>query len=129
MIPPSEAQRLELAASDTAPLRARRFAERIASQMTAASRANLLLVVTELVTNSVCHGPDRPITVELEVLGAEHVRGEIIDDGAPTSAQRITDTGLETPGGLGLGIVDQLSRRWGVREGSTDVWFELGPGR
>jgi signal transduction histidine kinase len=129
MIPGAEAQRIELAASDTAPFQARQFVERVASELSTALRSDLLLVVTELVTNSVRHGRDRPITVELEVLGAERVRGDVIDDGAATSAQRITDTGLETPGGLGLGIVDQLSRRWGVRQGSTHVWFELGPAR
>jgi hypothetical protein len=28
-------------------------------------------------------------------------------------------------GGWGLHLVETLSRRWGVREGSTHVWFEL----
>jgi hypothetical protein len=28
-------------------------------------------------------------------------------------------------GGWGLHLVETLSRRWGVREGSTHLWFEL----
>jgi hypothetical protein len=33
----------------------------------------------------------------------------------------------DRPGGRGLRIVDQLAR-WGVHDGSTHVWFELGEG-
>jgi len=126
MSPSPEVQRLELAASDGAPLRARQFVERVAGELRAPLRADLLLVVTELVTNSVRHGPDRPITVELLVLDADHANGEVIDAGTATTAQRIADTGVDTPGGFGLMLVDRLSNRWGVREGSTHVWFELG---
>ena len=32
-------------------------------------------------------------------------------------------------GGWGLHLVDQVAQRWGVHEGSTHVWFELGPRR
>ena len=31
-------------------------------------------------------------------------------------------------GGRGLMIVESLSSRWGVYEGTTHVWFELDPG-
>ena len=30
-------------------------------------------------------------------------------------------------GGWGLHLVDQVAIRWGVHEGSTHVWFEIGP--
>jgi anti-sigma regulatory factor (Ser/Thr protein kinase) len=129
MTPASEAERIELAASESAPFQARQFAERVAGQLSAPLRADLMLVVTELVTNSVRYGPGRPITVSLLVVDPQHAHGEVIDAGASTTAQRITDTNLETPGGLGLMLVDRLSRRWGVRAGSTHVWFELGPAR
>ena len=32
-------------------------------------------------------------------------------------------------GGWGLHLVDQVAVGWGVHEGSTHVWFEIGPQR
>ena len=84
---------------------------------------DLIAVVTELVNNSVAHGPGRPITVTL-VTADDVIRGEIADQGNPASAiPRIGDRS-ETDGG-GLELVDRLSSRWAVYEGSTHVWFEL----
>ena len=36
--------------------------------------------------------------------------------------------GWDDVGGRGLGIVERMTRRWGIREGTTHVWFELDPG-
>lgn len=123
---PSEAQRVELTSSDSAPHEARAFVHRVAGHIDASVLDDLLLVVSELVTNSVIHGPGLTITVELAVTGTEHVRGEVGDEGTATPRQRVVDTGQATPGGFGLMLVDRLTSRWGVREGSTHVWFELG---
>ena len=84
---------------------------------------DLIAVVTELVNNAVAHGPGRPITVTL-VTADDVIRGEIADQGNPASAiPRIKDRS-ETGGG-GLELVDRLTSRWAVYEGSTHVWFEL----
>jgi len=84
---------------------------------------DLIAVVTELVNNAVAHGPGRPITVTL-VTADDMIRGEIADQGNPAGAiPRIGDRS-ETDGG-GLELVDRLSSRWAVYEGSTHVWFEL----
>ena len=84
---------------------------------------DLIAVVTELVNNAVAHGPGRPITVTL-VTADDVIRGEIADQGNPAGAiPRIRDRS-ETDGG-GLELVDRLSSRWAVYEGSTHVWFEL----
>ena len=84
---------------------------------------DLVAVVTELVNNAVAHGPGRPITVTL-VTADDVIRGEIADQGNPASAiPRIRDRS-ETGGG-GLELVDRLTSRWAVYEGSTHVWFEL----
>ena len=32
-------------------------------------------------------------------------------------------------GGWGLHLVDRVALNWGVHEGSTHVWFEVGPQR
>ena len=125
MSAPSEARRLELASSDSAAFEARAFVHQVAGHVNASLLADLLLVVSELVTNSVIHGPGQAITVELALKGTEHVRGEVGDQGAATPEQKVVDTGPGTPGGFGLMLVDRLTSRWGVREGTTDVWFEL----
>ena len=84
---------------------------------------DLIAVVTELVNNAVAHGPGRPITVTL-VTADDVITGEIADQGNPANATpRIRDRS-ETGGG-GLELVDRLTSRWAVYEGSTHVWFEL----
>jgi anti-sigma regulatory factor (Ser/Thr protein kinase) len=127
MSTPSEALRVQLAASDSAPFEARKFVKQAAGRLSEPLLADLLLVVTELVTNSVRHGPEGRITVELDIAHPGRVRGQVGDEGVATAKQRIADTEPETPGGFGLMLVDQLSRSWGVREGTTHVWFELAP--
>jgi hypothetical protein len=49
---------------------------------------------------------------------------EIIDDGSGFERD-LRRTDFWQIGGWGLGIVDDLASRWGVREGTAHVWFEL----
>jgi hypothetical protein len=49
---------------------------------------------------------------------------EIIDDGSGFERD-LRRTDFWQIGGWKLGIVDDLASRWGVREGTTHVWFEL----
>jgi anti-sigma regulatory factor (Ser/Thr protein kinase) len=84
---------------------------------------DLIAVVTELVNNAVAHGPGRPITVTL-VTADDVITGEIADQGNPASAIPQIRDRSETGGG-GLELVDRLTSRWAVYEGSTHVWFEL----
>ena len=81
------------------------------------------LVVSELVTNAVRHGPGKPIVLRLVVDGGT-VAGEIEDQGDGTVEIRQQDVGTIV-GGLGLPIVDQLTSEWGVYPGSTHVWFRF----
>jgi anti-sigma regulatory factor (Ser/Thr protein kinase) len=90
--------------------------------------ADLRLVVTELVTNAVKYGPGRPVKLRLTVESPTAVRGEVVDDGEPTTDLRMAAAPGEA-GGFGLHLVDRLASRWGVYEGSTHVWFELAGGR
>jgi hypothetical protein len=62
-----------------------------------------LLVVSELVTNSVKFGPKRPITLALTVGTEGVVRGEVIDqgDGEQAKTKESTPTG---PAGAGEGV-------------------------
>ena len=51
--------------------------------------------------------------------------GEVVTHGDPAGAPHIHER-PGAHGGYGLRLVDALSAEWGVREASTDVWFELG---
>jgi two-component sensor histidine kinase len=84
---------------------------------------DLQLIVSELVTNSVRYGPGETIEVGIAVAESGSITGEVEDHGRGEVRMReIPDAG----GGFGLRIVDALASRWGVCEGSSRVWFELG---
>jgi anti-sigma regulatory factor (Ser/Thr protein kinase) len=82
----------------------------------------LLLVVSELVTNAVLHGRGA-ITLKLRVDG-DGIYGEVVDQGGGFERE-VRERGPDEFNGRGLMIVDALSRRWGIHEGTTHVWFEL----
>jgi len=90
---------------------------------------DLQLVVSELVTNSVKFGPKRSITLAMSITGGGVVEGEVIDQGDGEQAKVEMTTEPTVDGGGGLPLVDEIAVRWGVREGSTHVWFEIGPER
>jgi anti-sigma regulatory factor (Ser/Thr protein kinase) len=96
-----------------------RFSETLPSN----TLTDLITVVTELVNNSVDHGPRKPITVTL-VIGGDSIRGEVADQGNPAGAIPQMKEATETEA-LGLGTVDKLTAEWAVYEGSTHVWFEI----
>jgi serine/threonine-protein kinase RsbW len=116
---------LELESEPSAAERARdKLESRLGGQLPADFLLDLLLIVSELVTNSFRHGPGEPIQVRITVDEHGSVRGEIEDQGSGEVAIReMADGG----GGFGLRIVDALADRWGVYEDSTHVWFELRP--
>jgi len=86
--------------------------------------SDLLLVLTELITNSVKFGPGVQIDVRLEIRDDDSISGLVVDGGS--GRVEITDSSITEPGGFGLRIVDQLASDWGVRPRTSDVWFELG---
>lgn len=90
------------------------------------TRANLELIVSELVTNSVVHGDaesDQELALRIKC-GSAGVCGEVCGPGAAFEWER-HDPDLTEPGGLGLMLVDNLTKRWGIRRnGGTCVWFE-----
>ena len=97
----------------------------LAEDLPAELRSRLRLVVSELVTNAVRHGEG---AIELRLWrDGTTVRGEVVDEGGGFEHEVRTE-GWEDVGGRGLGIVERMTRRWGIREGTTHVWFELDPG-
>lgn len=90
------------------------------------TRDDVLLVLSELVTNAIRHG--RP----LEDDGTVHVDWTVCERGVSIT---VTDGGGGLPlpaalpghdeGGRGLAIVDAVATRWGVEQGAaraTTVW-------
>jgi anti-sigma regulatory factor (Ser/Thr protein kinase) len=87
-----------------------------------------MLVVSELVTNSVLHsGVAAGAPVQLRAnLGADILRLEVGDLGAGTDIVRIPPPEHLSAHGFGLAIVERLGARWGVVHASgTRVWCEL----
>ena len=91
------------------------------------TRRNLALIVSELVTNAIRHART-PLSLVISN-GGEDVRVEVQDTGPgfewPQSEER-----PEPEGGLGLTVVDALSKEWGVdREDDRCVVWCVIPAR
>src|SRR4051794_4064752 len=90
------------------------------------------LVVSELVTNAVRHGPGETISLRLVARPDGGITGEVVDQGdghAAIGKQDVSPDELDeelAEGGRGLLIVDRLATDWGVEPGSTHVWFRFG---
>ena len=107
-----------------APARARHAIEQLGEHIDAALVPDVKLLASELITNSVKYGGEGEITLTLETDDPQQIRVEVVDQGAgfvPIARNRpATEVG-----GWGLHLVETLSDRWGVYEGSTHVWFEI----
>jgi anti-sigma regulatory factor (Ser/Thr protein kinase) len=101
----------------------RALGEHFATTVSRAQLHDLQVVVGELVSNSVEHGPGEPIQVRVNLSEAGNLRGEVEDQGDGVVAMVEMADSLER--GLGLYIVDALTDEWAVYEGSTHVWFEI----
>jgi anti-sigma regulatory factor (Ser/Thr protein kinase) len=89
--------------------------------------ADVRLLVSELVTNSVRHaGIQSHERVHMHVQVSEStLRVEVADPGQGF-APKPRDMDRSRPGGWGLYLVDQLADRWGVaRNNLSRVWFEM----
>ncbi|HTA13708.1 MAG TPA: ATP-binding protein [Solirubrobacteraceae bacterium] len=87
---------------------------------------NLVLLVSEIVSNAVLHSQapaDTPIVLTTTVT-EETIRVTVTDTGKGfVPVARKPGSGH---GGYGLYLLDKVAHRWGVdRVGGTRVWFEL----
>jgi anti-sigma regulatory factor (Ser/Thr protein kinase) len=128
--PISASRSFELHGGDAAPGRARdHVLSHLDPDATNVYPSDAVLVVSELVTNSVLHADidnDQMLSLELTTLD-DHVRIAVIDPGSPL-LPRLLPLDSGRPGGLGLRLVDQLSSAWGVErdpDGTTRVWCDL----
>jgi anti-sigma regulatory factor (Ser/Thr protein kinase) len=107
-----------------APLAARQFVAGMAScYADDVDTAALVLLVSEVVTNSVIHGGGT-VPIEVSVMVGDRLRVEVTDHG---ECFRVGSLGRRKSGvGFGLYIVEQLADAWGMSiDGVTRVWFEL----
>jgi anti-sigma regulatory factor (Ser/Thr protein kinase) len=94
-----------------------------------AVRDELVLLMTELVTNAVRHG-GAVDGLPVEVVVARSSRGlrvAVTDPGSGFDWPPRNATPAPRENGYGLILVDRLAHRWGIERGetSTTVWFEL----
>ena len=92
-------------------------------------RDDVLLLVSELVTNAVRHaggGPERPLHVQLR-RGPRRVVVAVADEGPGFTWHPTSPPAGNESGGWGLFLVDQIADRWGVEctTSGSCVWFEI----
>jgi anti-sigma regulatory factor (Ser/Thr protein kinase) len=107
-----------------APTMARRAVERFGASLDPSIVPDMRLLVSELITNSVKYGADGTVQLIMTSEHPRHAHVEVVDQGVgfvPTSRDRP----MTEAGGWGLHLVESLTKRWGVHEGSTHVWFEI----
>jgi anti-sigma regulatory factor (Ser/Thr protein kinase) len=114
---------IEIPRTPEAPSVARRALADLDGKIDASVLADVRLLVSELITNSVKYGGDGPVRLELTA-GEGRIRAEIVDQGSGFTPVRRGDD-LDRVGGWGLHLVQELTTDWGIRAGSTHVWFEI----
>ncbi|GAA3076465.1 ATP-binding protein [Streptosporangium carneum] len=120
---------------------ARRYVAELLTNAGHAEVEDVLLLVSEVVTNAVVHtGSGRPggvVTVEVTAAGRRMVCVEVLDDGPSSPVVPPGVPVLRRPegdgegavpeaGGRGLWLVDTIAESWGVRRverGRTAVWM------
>ncbi|WBB58954.1 ATP-binding protein [Streptomyces sp. WMMC500] len=133
--PAAQVRRLRLVGASGMVPRARDFARRAledwgwlpaANAEQRAAAEDVLLVVSELVTNACLHGGG-PDELRLRTAG-KVLRLEVSDPGTGTPEPR-TPHRASRPGGHGMFIVQRLCLDWGVQrepgEAGKTVWAEL----
>ena len=117
---------IELTSDPRAPEAARAWLRAI--PMPSELRDDALLILSELVTNSVRHAglaPHERITVACE-RWEDMVRLEVHDPGPGIPRRSVGPRDPGRPGGRGLDLVEQLSARWGAERGvGSRVWAEI----
>jgi anti-sigma regulatory factor (Ser/Thr protein kinase) len=122
---------LELPATLRAPRSARVWATAAAvtGSLNDAERDDVMLVISELVTNAVRHSTYGPgedtVSVALGV-ATPRLRIEVCDRGTGFAVEHVDRPILDAPEGRGLFIVDAIATRWGTSQrGRHCVWMEI----
>jgi serine/threonine-protein kinase RsbW len=124
---PAECVLFELAAEPMAGPGARRALLAGDGALPSSVRDDVLLLVTELVTNAVRHanaGPNAVVRVEVQ-RGSDFVRVAVSDEGAGFTAKAPFER--DQADGWGLALVDRIADRWAITPtaSGTCAWFEM----
>jgi anti-sigma regulatory factor (Ser/Thr protein kinase) len=124
------AVRERIAGGATAPAAARELLSGLLQDSTPEQQMHdVLLLVTELVTNAVRHAQvDETAAVEVGVVTTPSVLRVAVTDPGGYDTPHLQELNPEIPGGMGLFLVDEISDRWGIERrgaGANRVWFEL----
>jgi len=121
------ARKLELRGGPYAPSLARAGVDEVlCGHLDALDLEDVVVLVSELVTNAVRHGgADEGETIVVHLaIAADVLRVEVCDDGPGFDPARIPGP-RRGAGGNGLVLVECLSSAWGVNgDDATCVWFE-----
>ncbi len=119
---PGELRKAFPAAKET-PYAARQAVALVAGDIPSDALETACLLTSELVTNSIKHGPGNA-TIGLSVeVGRDWIRVDVTDAAdAPPKLEPPTEQS-----GLGLTLVDALASRWGTSRdaGLNNTWFEI----
>src|SRR3712207_2284485 len=115
---------VEIPENARAPWHARRAVEQLGDAIDDSVRPDVTLLVSELVTNSVKYGSAGALRLQIAAKSPKQVRVEVVNQGA-SFEPKARDRPVTDAGGWGLHLVEALTDRWGVHDGSTHVWFEI----
>lgn len=107
------------------PRIARGFVRECTRLLDAAPTEAVLLLTSEMVTNSVKHARTERVQVTVERRGSSLRVGVLDEDPVPPVLRERDDARI---GGLGLQMVDSLSTAWGIEDrgkAGKRVWFEV----
>ena len=124
---PSRVGELSLPAASTSPSAARAFAAKHLTEWGYDDDGDVLLAVSELVTNALLHARTS-MTVRLADEGDGVVLLSVADGSvAPPRGRRFT---VESGTGRGLRLLDSLALEWGVEpsDGGKTVWARIATG-
>lgn len=117
--------RMTLLPDEFAPGKARKALEATATGVPTRVLADASLMTSELVMNSVQHGADDLVGIELFLqAGGKLLRVEVSELAGKSVPERRDP---DESGGYGLALVDTLASRWGteVRDDVRCTWFDL----
>ena len=87
----------------------------------------MLLLISEVVTNSVKHSRAAETPIELDASLVGRTVRVVVSDGGEGFARRAREP--SSSGGYGLLLLDAQATRWGISgHGRTRVWFEVDVG-
>lgn len=116
--------RTELAPDVRAPQQAREIVLGATADLPKAVQNDLVLLVSELVSNSVVHVESKPNDMIGLLLAQEQ---DVLHVEVSDRSARIAHRRPAGAGGYGLNLVDKLASRWGaeLRNGRNVTWFDV----